>query len=188
MRKPIFLAAAIVALALPVAALAAQTIAAGTNMNATLNVALDSKTSYNGEPVSFTVRQPYPDGNPSFANAKVYGHVSSVVSGGQGRSPSLTVALDSIRYPNYSANVPLYAKITTIGQQRQSNALKEAGGALAGMVVGNIIGKWIGMKGITPGAIGAVGGFLLATNNKTNFHVPAGSSASMQLTNSLAVR
>jgi hypothetical protein len=188
MIQRVLLAALIAALAIPAAGLAAQVIAAGTAMDAKLNVALDTKTSYAGQPISMTVLPPYPDGNPAFDNARIYGHVTSVVSGGQGRNPQLSIALDSIRYPDSSANVPLNAKVTNIAQQRKNNALKEIGGTVAGMVVGNIIGKWIGMKGITPGAIGAVAGYLLASNNKTDFHVPAGSGVGIQLTNNLAVR
>lgn len=189
MHQRILLAAALAALILPSTALAApRVVAAGTNMDAKLNVALDTKNAYAGERISLTVQSPYPDNNPAFSNAKIYGHVTHVVSAGQGRNPELAIALDSIRYPASGSDVPLNAKVTNIQQQRKSNLLNVAGGTLVGMVAGNIIGKWLGMKGVAPGAIGAVGGYLLSSNNKANFHVPSGSDVGIQLTNSLAVR
>lgn len=188
MKQRIFLAAVLAAIVLPVGALAAQVIAAGTTMDAKLNIALDTKTSYQGQPISMTVQQPYPDQNPAFANAKIYGHVTSVVSGGQGRNPSLTIALDDIRYASSGSTMPLNAKVTSIQQQRKSNLLAVAGATVGGMIAGNIVGKWLGVKGILPGAVGAATGYLLSSNNKQNFHVPAGSDVGVQLINNLAVR
>lgn len=188
MHNRTFLGAAILALLIPVAAFAGQVVYAGTNMTAKLNVALDTKTSYTGQPISLTVQPPYPDGNPAFASAKIYGHVTNVVSGGQGRTAQLSIALDNIRYPDSNSAVPLNAKVTSLQQKHKNTTLTVAGATVAGMVVGNIIGKWIGIPGIAPGAAGALGGYLLSSNNKANFHVPAGSDVGVQLTNNLAVR
>lgn len=188
MHQRILLAAAIAALIVPVAALAGQVVYAGTTMDAKLNVALDTKTSYTGQPISLTVQPPYPNANPAFDNARIYGHVTSVVSGGQGRNAQLSIALDNIRYPDSNSLVPLNAKVTSIQQQRKNNLLKVAGATVVGMVAGNIIGKWLGIKGIAPGAVGAATGYLLSSNNKADFHVPAGSDVGVQLQSNLAVR
>ena len=62
----------------------------------------------------------------------------------------------------------------------KSNALKEAGGALAGMLVGNAIGKTLFHTG-AGGAVGAIGGFAVAKNNRSNVVVPAGSNVVVQI-------
>lgn len=188
MLKRILFAAALAALIVPAAALAAQVIAAGSTMDTKLNAALDTKTSYVGQPFSLTVQAPYPADNPAFVNAKIYGHVTSVVSGGQGRNPQLSIALDNIRYPQSGSDVPLNAQVTGFEQKRKSNLVNVAGATLAGMVAGNIIGKWLGIKGVGPGAVGAATGYLLSSNNKADFHVPAGSDVGVRLINNLAVR
>jgi hypothetical protein len=62
----------------------------------------------------------------------------------------------------------------------KSNALKEVGGAVAGMLVGNMIGKTIFHTGIG-GLLGAAGGFLIAKNNHQNVVVPAGTAVRVTL-------
>jgi hypothetical protein len=61
----------------------------------------------------------------------------------------------------------------------KNNALKEVGGALGGMIVGNVLGKAVGING--GGLAGAAGGFLLAKNSKQNMSIPAGSVVTVQL-------
>ena len=188
MRKRILFAAALAAVLIPATALAAQVIAAGTTMDTKLNVALDTKTSYVGQPISLTVQAPYPEDNPAFENAKIYGHVTSVVSGGQGRNPQMSIALDSIRYPQSGSDVRLNAQVTGFEKVHKNKVASVAGATLAGMVAGNSIGKWLGIGGVGPGAVGAAAGYLLSSNNKANFHVPAGSDVGVKLINNLAVR
>ena len=67
-----------------------------------------------------------------------------------------------------------------------SNFAKEAVGTGAGMLLGNWIGKSLGTN--IGGAVGAIGGYLLTSNSKTNFDVPTGSKVYLQLAKPLAVR
>jgi hypothetical protein len=61
----------------------------------------------------------------------------------------------------------------------KSNVLKEAGGALAGMLAGNAVGKMVGVG--AGGLIGAAGGFLIAKNSRENMTVAAGSVVNVEL-------
>jgi uncharacterized membrane protein YebE (DUF533 family) len=70
--------------------------------------------------------------------------------------------------------------VTKLQVDTKSNAGKEAAGALAGMLVGNALGKML-FHGSAGGAFGAVGGFMLAKNNRQNVNVPAGSVVQVQL-------
>jgi hypothetical protein len=70
--------------------------------------------------------------------------------------------------------------VTGIQKVTKSNALKEVGGALAGMIVGNIIGKTVFHTSVG-GLAGAAGGYLLAKNSRENMTVPAGSTVTVKL-------
>jgi uncharacterized membrane protein len=70
--------------------------------------------------------------------------------------------------------------VTQLQAQTKNNGLKEAGGALAGMLVGNAITKTIfGIAG--GGLVGAVGGFLIAKNNRENMTIPANSTVTVRV-------
>lgn len=187
-RLPISFAAALlsVALAAPAALLAATVVPAGTQLNAVLRNALDTKSAYTGQPVSLGVVTPLPRTAASLEGAVIYGRVSQVRSAGQGRNPELNVVLDRIMFRNGQSQ-PLAGGITHITEKKdQSPLLKGAAGALGGMLIGNWLGKALfGAKG--GGLVGAAAGYLLASNNKSNFHVPSGSAATVQLTGDLRI-
>jgi hypothetical protein len=170
----------------PTALLAAQTLPAGTQFNAVLRSALDTKSAYTGQPVSLGVIAPLPRNAVSLQDAVIYGHVSQVRAAGQGRNPELTVMVDKIVFANGQSQ-PLAGEITQITEKRdQSPVVKGAVGALGGMLIGNWLGKAL-FGGKAGGLIGAAGGYLLASNNKSNFHVPAGSAATVKLTGDLRI-
>ncbi len=56
---------------------------------------------------------------------------------------------------------PLHLQVTT-----KSNAPREAGGAVVGDLLGNWLGKTIGVAVLSP--IGLIGGFLVAKNARQN--------------------
>jgi hypothetical protein len=182
-RSLVVSAMALVLLAAPLASRAA-TISAGNGLNGTLNSALDTKSSYSGQPVSISVVGPYPGGNSSLAGATVYGHVGSVVPGGRGRNPELSVILDSIKFAN-GHKESIGAVVNKLEPKKDKR-----GRVLLGTAGGMFLGNWAGKAlfgGNAGGAVGAATGFLLSSNNKGDFHVPAGSPVGMQLTRSLSL-
>lgn len=176
-------AMALVLLAAPVASRAA-TVSAGNGLNGTLNVALDTKASYSGEPVSISVVGPYPGGVSGLAGATIYGHVGQVVPGGRGRNPELSIILDSIKFSN-GTKTSIGAVVNKLEPKKDKR-----GRVLLGTAGGMFLGNWAGKAmfgGSAGGAVGAATGFLLSSNNKSDFHVPAGSPVGVQLTRSLSV-
>ncbi len=180
------MAAAFVA---PVVALAQSTVtlSEGSQIHAQMQGTLDSGTAYTGERFTATVIPPYPENDPTFANATIYGDVIKVVSAGQGRTPELQLNFQTIRLQN-GTSYPLNAQMTAAQtKQQQRNGGHVALTTIGGMIAGNIIGKTIFHTGIG-GLAGAVGGFLVGYNKKSNVTLPYGSQVTLTLTRPLIVR
>jgi uncharacterized protein YcfJ len=111
--------------------------------------------------------------------------VLEVQKAGQGRNPTLEIEVDHIRLAGRSTNIPLAATISKIAPKQGANVGAGAVGAGAGMLVGNWIGKMVGTN--AGGAVGAAAGFMLASNNKQDITIGAGSDVSVQLTQPLTL-
>lgn len=172
-----FLAAALAAaFTLSGSGLAKAAPAAGSQYAGILSQTISSKTAYAGQPVTLT-HVTSEDG--SISGATMYGTVTNVVKAGQGRSAQVQMTFTKL----VTASRTTYAidgVVTGMQAQTKSNAAKEAGGALAGMLVGNMIGKTI-FHASGGGFVGAAGGFLLAKNNREDVTVPASSTVRVQL-------
>lgn len=141
-----------------------------------LGTALDSKDAYVGEAVQL-LNVASSDG--SIRRATLYGTVTDVQRPNQGRSAQLELHFDRLRLAD-NTTYRIEGVVTQMRVSTKNNALKEAGGALAGMIVGNALGKTLlGMSG--GGILGAVGGYLVAKDNRTDVTVPADSAISVRL-------
>jgi uncharacterized membrane protein YebE (DUF533 family) len=111
----------------------------------------------------------------------MYGTVTRVVRPGQGRNAQVQMTFTRLVMPS-GATYAIDGVVTGAQVQTKNNALKEVGGAVAGMIVGNIIGKTIfhAATGIG-GFLGAAGGYLIAKNNRANVSVPQGSAVRVTL-------
>jgi hypothetical protein len=174
MRTLIAMLAATVLL-LPVAA-AAQP-APGTSLNGTIQQSLDTKSVEVGQPVTLT-NVTSADGSGAIVGARLAGEVSKVVRAGQGRPAQLQLLFTRLRLAD-GTTYSVSGLVTGMKATTKNNALKEVGGALGGMIVGNVLGKAVGLNG--GGIVGAAGGFLLAKNSKENMSIPAGSVVTVQL-------
>lgn len=174
MRTLIAMMAATVLL-LPVAA-AAQP-APGTTLNGTIQQSLDTKSVEVGQPVTLT-SVTSADGSGAIVGARLSGEVTKVVRAGQGRAAQLQLRFSRLRLAN-GASYAVDGVVTGMKATTKNNALKEVGGALGGMIVGNVLGKAVGLNG--GGIVGAAGGFLLAKNSKENMSIPAGSVVTVQI-------
>ena len=153
-------------------------LTSGSLLNGTLNQNLSSNHAYVGEPVSLS-NVTSDDGSGSVTGGTLYGSVTAVQKAGQGRPGRIELRFTRLVTRGgavYSVNTT----VTKTNTQTKNNALKEAGGAVAGMLVGNMIGKTIFHTG-AGGLLGAAGGFLLAKNNKENVNIPAGSIVQVQV-------
>lgn len=188
LRSRIPALAMLLAFIVPVAALAQTvTLSQGQTLNVQFQNTLNSGTAYAGQHFTARVVSPYPNDDPTFANAVVNGTVIKVVSAGQGRNPELHLSWDSVTLQS-GASYPLNAEMTTGGPKQQSrNGGHVALTTIGGMIAGNIIGKTLFHTG-AGGAIGAVGGFLTGYNKKSNIQVSSGDQVQLTLTRPLMVR
>ena len=118
-----------------------------------------------------------PDGR--IAHATAIGEVASVTPAGQGRTAQVELHFRTLRFADGS-HIPIDGVVEHMDVRTKSNAAKEAGGALAGMLVGNAIVKSLFGAG-GGGIIGAVGGFLIAKDNRSNVVIPAQSTVTLNL-------
>ncbi len=183
--------AGMLALGFALPAVAETTIPTGTDIHATLSSPdINTKNAQAGQQFTMQVTAPYPNGDPSFAGATLYGHIVSVRSAGQGRKPQLQLAFDSIRLGN-GESAPLSGEIVTIAHKSDNTTARKALGAGAGAAVGSqTVGRIIG--GAAGGVIGILGGaaagFAYASNNKANFDIATGAAATIQTTAPASVR
>ncbi|MDQ6766201.1 MAG: hypothetical protein M3Z41_00080 [Candidatus Eremiobacteraeota bacterium] len=165
---------------------ATATVASRTVIHSLMNQTIDSGTATVGQKLSMQVVAPYPNSDSAtWAGATVNAHVVHVQHASQGRKAELGLVFDRVVLRN-GASAALHANLISLEQKRGSNLGHAALTTLGGMVVGNIIGKWIGTN--AGGAMGAVGGALYGLNKKENFSVAAGSKVALQLTEPLTVR
>lgn len=138
---------------------------------------LDSKSAYAGEPVTlYNVASS--DG--AIVHATLIGTVTDVTPAGQGRNAQVRMHFDRLRNLDGS-ETRIDGVVVSVEVKTKSNAAKEIGGALLGMLAGNAIGKALGING--GGIAGAAGGFLIAKDNRANVVIPADSAVTVQLVN-----
>jgi len=177
MKSPsqLFASAAIaIACLVPFAASAATVqLASGSMVTSKMNSTIDSGSAHAGDKFSMTVQSPYPSNNSVYNNAQLYGHVTRVVSAGQGRNPVLEFGIDRITLANgRQANVSML--LQSQETQRHNNLGNIAVTAVGGMIVGNVIGKTL-FNSKLGGPAGLIAGALYASNKKTNVSLVNGS-------------
>lgn len=159
---------------MPLASSAATVqLASGSMVTSKMNSTIDSGSARAGDRFSMTVQSPYPSNNSVYNNAQLYGHVTRVVSAGQGRSPVLEFGIDRITLAGgRQANVSML--LQSQETQRHNNLGNIAVTAVGGMIVGNMIGKSL-FNSKLGGPAGLIAGALYANNKKTNVSLRTGS-------------
>lgn len=148
----------------------------GTELKGIIGTSLDSKNAYVGESVVLTNVSSL-DG--AVTGATLSGTVTNVVHPGQGRNAQIGIHFDSLRLPD-GTTYPIDGEVASMQVNTKNNAAKEVGGALAGMLVGNALAKTVlGVSG--GGIVGAVGGFLVAKDNRTDVTIPANTAITVRL-------
>jgi hypothetical protein len=174
--RQLLTAAAMVASVLAMTPLANAAPVAGAQYAGTITNSIDTGSAYVGQPVTLThVTSEAGD----VAGATMSGQVTRVVKASQGRPAQLQMTFTRLRLRDGSTYA-IDGVVTGMQANTKSNALKEAGGALAGMLIGNMIGKTI-FHASGGGFLGAAGGFLIAKNSRQNMSVPAGSAVRVTL-------
>jgi len=150
----------------------------GTELTGILGTSLDSKTAQVGEAVVLT------DvllGNRPLDGATLLGTVTDVQRPGQGRNAQVLLHFDVLRMPD-GTTTPIDGLVAQMKVKTKSNAAKEVGGAVVGMLVGNALGKTLfGVSG--GGIVGAVGGFMIAKDNRSDVVIPQNTAVTVRLVN-----
>jgi hypothetical protein len=150
---------------------------------------LSTASAHVGDRFTMDVVPPYPSGDPAYQGAIVVGEVTSVQPAGQGRKPTLGLALRYLRLSD-GRSAPIDASVTSQQNKSQNTGgkiLKTAAAALGGMLVGSAIGQGLlHMGGL--GAVGLAGGLLYGLNSKQNFEVPQGSNLQIVMNQTVTIR
>lgn len=161
----------------------AGSLPAGTTITAKLSSSdINTAKAYVGQPFSMTVVQPYPNGDSTYANATVYGHIADVVKASQGRKAYLGLTFDKIVLRD-GRTAHLTGHVIAVTTTQQNMIARDAIGAGVGMIVGNYIGKHVGTN--LGGLAGAAGGYLYASNMKANLNFAKGAQVQLQLDHSV---
>lgn len=171
-------AVAVAAIGLTTAAASAQ-VQPGEVVNGNLTTQLDSKSTQEGQPFTLS-NVTAADGSGNVVGGTIYGHVTQVITAGQGRKAQINLGFD--RFVDQNGNsYRIDGRVQNVNVQTKSNAGKEVVGAVVGDLLGNYLGKHIGTN--LGGAFGAAGGFLYAKNSNQNITVPQNSVVSVQILN-----
>ncbi|MGH7708486.1 MAG: hypothetical protein ACREM6_11265 [Vulcanimicrobiaceae bacterium] len=175
-RMKIFTAALLAATLMPVAALAATNLPAGTQINGVVQQSLDTKSAYNGQKFTIVTQN----------GSTINGHLSQVVKSSISHKAHMTLNIDSIQFSN-GTSAPLAAKVTNVAEKKSINIARAAGSLIVGNIAGNMLGHAIGVKGVG-GLVGLAGGALYAANTARDIQVPKDAKITIQLTEALNVR
>ncbi len=137
---------------------------------------LDSKSAYAGQPVVLT-NVATRDG--SVSGATLYGMVTDVTHPGSGRNAQIRIHFETLRFAN-GTSAPVDGVVASMQVNTKSNAAKEVGGALVGMLIGNAVAKTIlGVSG--GGVVGAIGGYVIAKDSRADVTIPAQTAITVRL-------
>ncbi len=128
------------------AAYAASSAPAPNTMLARFPTDLDTRAARPGQKLRLEIVPPFPNGDTQYEGASVQGHVAGVLPPAQGHGARLALAFDEIDLPS-GAVAPI-----------AGHAHARAG---SGLIVGNILGKWVG---------------LAPTGERSEFVVPRGAT------------
>jgi hypothetical protein len=143
----------------------------------TMSRAISSGNAYDGEPFAID-NVTSTRGYGAVTDATVYGHIARVTKAGQGTAGKVRLDFDRIVLQD-GRSYALDARPEHIQVLTKKNGLKEAGGAVAGDLLGNYLGKVIGVGLLGP--IGLVGGFLIAKNNHQQVVIPRDSLVTLRV-------
>jgi hypothetical protein len=146
------------------------------DLTGSIDAGLDSKTAYVGQSVRL-VHVDSADG--SIHDATMYGSISDVTRPSEGRNAQIEMQFDRLQLRD-GTTLRVGGVVTNMQLSTKSNALKEVGGALAGMLIGNAIGKTL-FDASGGGIAGAVGGYLVAKNNRADVQIPPNATITVRL-------
>ena len=166
----------------------AITLYNGAVISARMNQSLNTGTAQVGDTFTMTVVPPYPAGDPAFQGATISGVVTFVQSAGQGRPARIEIRPQYLRMANGAvANVSGSFTSTQRSNTTANDVGRTDAGALAGMLIGNAIGKMV-FHSSGGGPAGFIAGGLIGANSKSNFSIAQGTPVTLQLNRDVVIR
>lgn len=179
---PIALAASAVSFVLPAAGYADDGPLAkkGDIVAGKLQQTLSSKTAHDGDTFSMPEQDTLFHHNAALHGATIDGHVENVSPAGPTHKATMNIYFDDVKMADGST-LPLSAKVDSLAAPTHHvrDAMLIAGGAIAGHVAGNKMGKGHG------GLLGAGAGFALASAMKSDIVLKSGTVVKLKLTSPL---
>jgi hypothetical protein len=158
----------------------------GTDVFATLQQTLDTRSARAGDAVVMIVSGVLPPDAPDAAalqGATIRGHVQQAFAATPTKKAYIGILFDTITLTD-GRTFPYPAKIIALQKKRSINPAQAAGEVLVGMVVGNMLFKSVGSP--AGGAVGAIGGVVYASQMAQNFKIPSNSTVKMRTTDIIA--
>lgn len=147
----------------------------GMQFEGTLSQGISSRDAWVGEQL---VLVNVNSTDQTITGARMFGRVVDVQKPGQGRNAEVLIRFDTLQMPSGTL-YPVIGEVTHVQVKTANNGAKEVLGTFGGMIVGNILGKWLGTN--AGGLLGAAGGYLVAKNNREDVTIPANSQVSVRL-------
>ncbi len=153
-------------------------VKAGTIFYGRLQRELSSKTSTDGQTFQLDETDTLLHRNAALHGAVIDGHLEGVAAAGLGKKPAMTIVFDDIKMPD-GATAPIDVQLLSLGAfDAKSHKLRTlgmmVGGAIAGHEAAKVAGKHHG------GVIGAVGGYVLSQELKTDIDVKPGTTLKLK--------
>lgn len=158
---------------------ATQVVLGGTVFYGKLQQPIGSK-SQDGEAFTLAQTDTFLHKNAALHGAVIDGHLDNVHAAGPMHKPSMTLVFDDIKMPD-GTKAPVVVQLVSMKAfEPKSHRLRTlgmmVGGAVAGHTAASKLGKSHG------GLLGAVGGYVVSQQLKTDISVPAGTVLQLKFT------
>jgi hypothetical protein len=179
------LAATLASAALPAGAQTTGTVVKkGTEIGGTLQQALSSKTSHNGDPFTLAEKDTFWHKVPAALKGGVIeGHLEGVTPASATHKATMSIIFDDIRMPGGQV-LPIHAKLVSFTVfEAKTHHIRDAGIIIGTAVVGHMAASKAGVQ--HGGLAGAAAGFALVSTMKSDIVVNPGTLVKLKLLDDL---
>ena len=149
-------------------------VEAGTVFYGKLQQELSSKKSKDGDTFQLDETDTLLHKDPALHGAVIDGHLEGVSPAGLGKKPAMTIVFDDIKMPD-GTTAPINVKLVSLGAfDAKSHKMRTIGLMVGGAIAGHAAAKAAGKK--HGGLMGAVGGYALSQEMKTDIDVKPGTT------------
>ena len=153
-------------------------VKAGTVFHGKLQQELNSKTSTDGQTFQLDETDTLFHKDAALHGAVIDGHLEGVTAAGLAKKPAMTIVFDDIKMPD-GTTAPINVKLVSLGAfDAKSHKMRTIGLMVGGAIAGHAAAKAAGKK--HGGLMGAVGGYALSQEMKTDIDVKRGTTLELK--------